>query len=53
MNTKLSDNAHCNEFETFKINNDPIEVRAVFNVRYNEKYKKFVINLTERNPKSL
>jgi hypothetical protein len=40
---KLSSHGHCKEFETLKINNDPIEVKVMFYTWYNEKYQKFVI----------
>lgn len=40
---QLSSSGHCSEFETLKINNDPIEVRVSFDTYYNERYKKFVI----------
>jgi hypothetical protein len=40
---KLSSSGHCEEFETLKINNDPIEVKVMFYTFYNQKYKKFVI----------
>lgn len=41
---KLSSSGHCKEFETLKINNDPIEVKVMFHTCYNQKYQKFVIN---------
>ena len=39
---KLS-SANANEFETLKINNDPINVRLNFHTSYDKKYEKFVI----------
>jgi len=44
---KLSSSGNCAEFETFKINNDPIEVRVSFDTYYNERYQKFVIQNCE------
>jgi hypothetical protein len=35
--------SHTPEFETLKINNDPINVRLNLHTSYDEKYKKFVI----------
>ena len=40
---KLSSSGQCKEFETLKINNDPIEVKVMFHTWYNQKYQKFVI----------
>ena len=44
---KLSSSGHCEEFETLKINNDPIEVKVMFHTHYNQKYQKFVIQNSE------
>ena len=44
---KLSSSGHCEEFETLKINNEPIEVKVMFYTWYNEKYQKFVIRNSE------
>lgn len=40
---KLSSSGHCEEFETLKINNEPIEVKVMFHTYYSQKYQKFVI----------